>query len=131
MTATNGSDSISAHAAQEFTEHGVEDKGSDPSANKSSELEMDGGAPSTPSDISKSASESRFPLANPTPASLTTAPQEDTALDTDQAVPDSVPVNPQHPPKNNPFGSTGEPEPKVDIHTDKNPNNLNPKDDNK
>ena len=141
MTAThaNGSDSISAHAAQEFTEHGTQGlgKGSDPSVDKSSELEMDGGAPSTPSDIAKSASESRFPLSNPTPASLTTAPQDDTTLDTDQAVPDSVPVNPQQPPKNNPFGSTGEEEPKVDIHPDKDPNtinpnpNLNPKDDNK
>src|SRR5690606_23984821 len=64
MTTThaNGSDSISAHAAQEFTEHGTQDvgKGTDPSVDKSSELEMDGGAPSTPSDIAKSASESRF-----------------------------------------------------------------------
>ena len=61
-------------------------------------------------------------LSHPTPASLTTAPQDDESLgidpvnpDADQAVPDSVKVDPAHPPANNPFGSTGEKEPDVDI----------------
>ena len=61
-------------------------------------------------------------LSHPTPASLTTAPQDDESLgidpvnpDADQAIPDSVKVDPAHPPANNPFGSTGEKEPDVDI----------------
>ena len=61
-------------------------------------------------------------LSHTTPAILTTAPQDDELLgidpvnpDADQAVPDSVKVDPTHPPANNPFGSTGEKEPDVDI----------------
>ncbi|NLZ86549.1 MAG: mechanosensitive ion channel [Gammaproteobacteria bacterium] len=61
-------------------------------------------------------------LSHTTPAILTTAPQDDESLgidpvnpDADQAVPDSVKVDPTHPPVNNPFGSTGEKEPNVDI----------------
>lgn len=60
-------------------------------------------------------------LSHTTPAILTTAPQDDESLgidpvsDEDQAVPDSVKVDPTHPPANNPFGSTGEKEPNVDI----------------
>lgn len=61
-------------------------------------------------------------LSHTTPAILTTAPQDDESLgidpvnpDADQAVPDSVKVDPTHPPANNPFGSTGEKEPDVDI----------------
>ncbi|HJF28261.1 MAG TPA: mechanosensitive ion channel [Acinetobacter lwoffii] len=61
-------------------------------------------------------------LSNTTPATLTTAPlQDDDASidsvtpDADQAVPDSVKVDPAHPPANNPFGSTGEDEPGIDI----------------
>ncbi|WP_425918004.1 mechanosensitive ion channel [Acinetobacter sp. TSRC1-2] len=141
MTSTLSSDSISAHAAQAFTEHGGVAKGFDPSVDKSSELGMNGGTSPATSDLTKPATESRFPLSNqdgdgsqvqnslsnPTPASLTTAPQDD-ITSTDQAVPDSVRIDPQQPPKNNPFGSTGESESKVDIHTDKKPN-LN--DDNK
>ena len=60
-------------------------------------------------------------LSHTTPAILTTAPQDDESLGIDpvpgedQAVPDSVKVDPTHPPANNPFGSTGEKEPNVDI----------------
>lgn len=60
-------------------------------------------------------------LSNTTPATLTTAPPQDDASidsvtpDADQAVPDSVKVDPAHPPANNPFGSTGEDEPGIDI----------------
>jgi hypothetical protein len=54
-----------------------------------------------------------------TPAALTTAPQDDETLETDQAVPDSLKVDPAHPATNNPFGSTGEKEPDVDISTQK------------
>lgn len=61
-------------------------------------------------------------LSNTTPATLTTAPlQDDDASidsvtpDADQAVPDSVKVDPAHPPANNPFGSTGEDEAGIDI----------------
>lgn len=131
MTST----SISAHAAQAFTQHGAVAKGIDPSVDKSSEFGINGGTSPASSDLTKPAKESRFPLSNqegdgsqvqnnlsnPTPASLTTAPQDD-ITSTDQAVPDSVRIDPQQPPKNNPFGSTGESESKVDIHTDKKPN---------
>ena len=62
-------------------------------------------------------------LSHTTPAILTTAPQDDESLgidpvnpDADQAVPDSVKVDPTHPPANNPFGSTGEKEPDVDLN---------------
>ncbi|MGE8539009.1 MAG: mechanosensitive ion channel, partial [Acinetobacter sp.] len=55
-------------------------------------------------------------LSNTTPAILTTAPQDENSLDPDQIVPDSVEVDPKHPPVNNPFGSTGEEEPEVDIN---------------
>ncbi|WP_299152490.1 mechanosensitive ion channel [uncultured Acinetobacter sp.] len=61
-------------------------------------------------------------LSNTTPATLTTAPPQDddasiesVTPDADQAVPDSVKVDPAHPPANNPFGSTGEDEPGIDI----------------
>jgi len=131
MTST----SISAHAAQAFTQHGAVAKGIDPSVDKSSEFGINGGTSPASSDLTKPATESRFPLSNqdgdgsqvqnnlsnPTPASLTTAPQDD-ITSTDQAVPDSVRIDLQQPPKNNPFGSTGESESKVDIHTDKKPN---------
>lgn len=131
MTST----SISAHAAQAFTQHGAVAKGIDPSVDKSSEFGINGGTSPASSDLTKPATESRFPLSNqdgdgsqvqnnlsnPIPASLTTAPQDD-ITSTDQAVPDSVRIDPQQPPKNNPFGSTGESESKVDIHTDKKPN---------
>ncbi len=68
----------------------------------------------------------RTDLSNSTPASLTTAPQDDEASgidqvtpDPDQAVPDSVQVDPTHPASNNPFGSTGEEESNVDSHPKK------------
>ncbi|MBO3661227.1 mechanosensitive ion channel [Acinetobacter variabilis] len=68
----------------------------------------------------------RTNLSNSTPATLTTAPQDDEASgvdqvtpDVDQAVPDSLQVDPTHPPANNPFGSTGEEEPDVDSHPKK------------
>jgi hypothetical protein len=68
----------------------------------------------------------RTDLSNSTPASLTTAPQDDEASgidqvtpDIDQAVPDSLDVDPTHPPANNPFGSTGEDEPNVDSRPKK------------
>jgi hypothetical protein len=68
----------------------------------------------------------RTDLSNSTPASLTTAPQDDEASgidqvtpDIDQAVPDSLNVDPTHPPANNPFGSTGEDEPNVDSRPKK------------
>jgi hypothetical protein len=68
----------------------------------------------------------RTDLSNSTPASLTTAPQDDEASgidqvtpDVDQAVPDSLDVDPTHPPANNPFGSTGEDEPNVDSRPKK------------
>ncbi|HAB42872.1 MAG TPA: hypothetical protein DCE70_04835, partial [Acinetobacter sp.] len=68
----------------------------------------------------------RTNLSNSTPATLTTAPQDDEASgidqvtpDVDQAVPDSLQVDPIHPPANNPFGSTGEEEPNVDSHPKK------------
>ncbi|WP_347455939.1 mechanosensitive ion channel [Acinetobacter sp. ANC 7454] len=68
----------------------------------------------------------RTDLSNSTPATLTTAPQDDEASgvdqvtpDVDQAVPDALKVDPTHPPANNPFGSTGEDEPDVDSHPNK------------
>ncbi|MFV5491855.1 mechanosensitive ion channel [Acinetobacter sp. ASP199] len=68
----------------------------------------------------------RTDLSNSTPATLTTAPQDDEASgidqvtpDVDQAVPDSLDIDPTHPPANNPFGSTGEDEPNVDSHPKK------------
>lgn len=68
----------------------------------------------------------RTDLSNSTPASLTTAPQDNEASgidqvtpDIDQAVPDSLDVDPTHPPVNNPFGSTGEDEPNVDSRPKK------------
>ena len=104
---------------------------------KSSELEMDGGA-APASDPAKPIAESHFPgadqknvstpgLSNPTPASLTTAPQDE--LNQDQSVPDSFRVDPKHPPENNPFGSTGEAESDVDLHSNTDKNNPKPKDD--
>ena len=115
--------------------------GSDSSVDKSSELEMDGGAAPS-SDLSKPLTEPDFPeadqknvltpdLSNPTPASLTTAPQEAQKIDSDQSVPDSVRVDPKHPPVNNPFGSTGEKESDVDLKSDKGPNNPGSSDDKK
>ncbi|MGB9189666.1 mechanosensitive ion channel [Acinetobacter sp.] len=115
--------------------------GSDSSVDKSSELEMDGGAAPS-SDLSKPLTEPDFPeadqketltpdLSNPTPASLTTAPQEAQKIDPDQSVPDSVRVDPKHPPVNNPFGSTGEKESDVDLKSDKGPNNPGSSDDKK
>ena len=79
---------------------------------KSSEFGINGGTSPASSDLTKPATESRFPLSNqegdgsqvqnnlsnPTPASLTTAPQGD-ITSTDQAVPDSVRIDPQQPPK--------------------------------
>ena len=55
-------------------------------------------------------------LSHTTPAILTTAPQDENSLDPDQIVPDSVEIDPKHPPANNPFGSTGEKEPDVDLN---------------
>ncbi|QIC69565.1 mechanosensitive ion channel [Acinetobacter indicus] len=55
-------------------------------------------------------------LSNTTPATLTTAPQEDEASGADQVTPDTLKVDPAHPANNNPFGSTGEKEPDVDAH---------------
>ncbi|MFH7805436.1 mechanosensitive ion channel [Acinetobacter sp. BSP-53] len=115
--------------------------GSGASVDKSSELEMDGGAAPS-SDLSKPLTEPDFPeadqketltpdLSNPTPASLTTAPQEAQKIDPDQSVPDSVRVDPKHPPVNNPFGSTGEKESDVDLNSDKGPNNPGSSDDKK
>ncbi|QQN38734.1 mechanosensitive ion channel [Acinetobacter sp. CS-2] len=115
--------------------------GSGASVDKSSELEMDGGAAPS-SDLSKPLTEPDFPeadqknvltpdLSNPTPASLTTAPQEAQKIDSDQSVPDSVRVDPKHPPVNNPFGSTGEKESDVDLKSDKGPNNPSSSDDKK
>ena len=115
--------------------------GSDSSVDKSSELEMDGGAAPS-SDLSKPLTEPDFPeadqknvltpdLSNPTPASLTTAPQEAQKIDPDQSVPDSVRVDPKHPPVNNPFGSTGGKESDVDLKSDKGPNNPSSSDDKK
>ncbi|WP_313033386.1 mechanosensitive ion channel [Acinetobacter sp.] len=131
MTSSSDSDSISAHAAQAFTAHGTSEvnKGSDPSVDKSSELEMDGGAPTT-SGSNKPVAASPYPisdqketlmpdLSNPTPASLTTAPQDAQKPDPDQSIPDSLRVDPKNPPVNNPFGSTGEKESDVDINSDK------------
>ena len=40
---------------------------------------------------------------------------------TDHAVPDTLKVDPEHPPVNNPFGSTGEAEPDVDEHPKNDP----------
>ena len=40
---------------------------------------------------------------------------------TDHAVPDTLKVDPEHPPVNNPFGSTGETEPDVDEHPKNDP----------
>lgn len=40
---------------------------------------------------------------------------------TDHAVPDTLKVDPEHPPANNPFGSTGEAEPDVDEHPKNDP----------
>jgi len=90
------SNSVSAQAAREFTEH-------------ENALTPD--------------------LSNPTPASLTTAPQEAQKPDPDQSVPDSIRVDPKHPPENNPFGSTGEAESDVDLHSNTDKNNPKPKDD--
>ncbi|WP_180175015.1 mechanosensitive ion channel [Acinetobacter sp. YH01022] len=115
--------------------------GSDSSVDKSSELEMDGGAAPS-SDLSKPLTEPDFPeadqknvlppdLSNPTPASLATAPQDAKKIDPDQSVPDSVRVDPKHPPVNNPFGSTGEKESDVDLKSDKDPNNPGSSDDKK
>lgn len=55
-------------------------------------------------------------FSNTTPATLTTAAQEDEASGADQATPDTLKVDPEHPASNNPFGSTGEKEPDVDAH---------------
>ena len=55
-------------------------------------------------------------FSNTTPATLTTAPQEDEASGADQVTPDTLKVDPAHPASNNPFGSTGEKEPDVDAH---------------
>ncbi len=110
--------------------------GSDSSVDKSSELEMDGGAAPS-SDLSKPLTEpdqkNVLPpdLSNPTPASLATAPQDAKKIDPDQSVPDSVRVDPKHPPVNNPFGSTGEKESDVDLKSDKDPNNPGSSDDKK
>ena len=102
---------------------------------------MDGGAAPS-SDLSKPLTEPDFPeadqknvltpdLSNPTPASLATAPQDAKKIDPDQSVPDSVRVDPKHPPVNNPFGSTGEKESDVDLKSDKGPNNPGSSDDKK
>ncbi|TCB70724.1 hypothetical protein E0H88_07385 [Acinetobacter sp. ANC 4216] len=133
ISSGQSSSSVSAQATREFTEHGTENSksGSDASVDKSSELEMDGGAASA-SDPANPIAESHFPgadqknvstpgLSNPTPASLTTAPQDE--LNQDQSVPDSFRVDPKHPPENKPFGSTGEAESYVDINSDKSQNN--------
>lgn len=138
ISSGQSSSSVSAQAAREFTEHGTENlrPGSDASVDKSSELEMDGGA-APASDPAKPIAESHFPgadqknvstpgLSNPTPASLTTAPQDE--LNQDQSVPDSFRVDPKHPPENNPFGSTGEVESDVDLHSNTDKNNPKPKD---
>ncbi|OTG74051.1 hypothetical protein B9T26_07905 [Acinetobacter sp. ANC 4169] len=143
ITSEQDSNSVSAHAAQAFTAHGTsgENTGSDPSVDKSSELEMDGGAPVT-SGSNKPVAASPHPisdqketlipdLSNATPASLTTAPQDAQKPDPDQSVPDSIRVDPKHPPVNNPFGSTGEKESDVDINNDKGQNNSGSSDDKK
>lgn len=139
ISSGQSSSSVSAQAAREFTEHGTENSkpGPDASVDKSSELEMDGGA-APASDPANPIAESHFPgadqknvstpgLSNPTPASLTTAPQDE--LNQDQSVPDSFCVDPKHPPENNPFGSTGEAESDVDLHSNTDKNNPKPKDD--
>ncbi|WP_216934705.1 MULTISPECIES: mechanosensitive ion channel [unclassified Acinetobacter] len=80
------------------------------------------GAGSVPNQDSDNSTPVSTDLSHTTPAILTTAPQDDKSLgidpvnpDADKTGPDSVKVDPTHPPANNPFGSTGEKEPNVDI----------------
>ena len=109
MTKMQGADSISAHAAQAFTEHATPT--ANPSDNSSTDFQMNSGAPSIQTELS-----------DPTLAGLTTAPQNEKTL------PDSVQVDPQQSASSNPFGSTGESEPNVDLDSEHSNHPLIPKD---
>ena len=109
MTKMQGADSISAHAAQAFTEHATPTP--NPSDNSSTDFQMNSGAPSIQTELS-----------DPTLAGLTTAPQNEKTL------PDSVQVDPQQSASSNPFGSTGESEPNVDLNSEHSNHPLIPKD---